>query len=234
MSNAATPNRPERPTTGPTELSARTPSRRPGPSGGKRDTNRKERTDAIHKAALALFLERGIENVTVDDIAKAAGTAKGNFYRYASDKKDLVEALLGPLEQGFDNAFTKCSDALDRAGTAAQLTLAYMSLATELFAIVTAHPDAVRLWLQESRAPGYGARQPIAAFDERLTRHAIELTTVAHRHGLLKKIPPDVSALAVVGAVERLLIAHLRDHSFANPNDAIRHLVRLVMEGLTG
>lgn len=242
MSNATSPNRPERLPTRPSAApSAKAPAeptaaskRRPGPAGGKRDTNRRERTDALHKAALTLFLERGVENVTVDDIAKQAGTAKGNFYRYATDKKDLVEALIKPLSDGFEGVFSRCSAALTRAASASQLTAAFMTLAGELFAIVTAHPDGVRLWLQESRAPGFGARQPIAEFDRRLTQQTIELTTIAHRQGLLKKIPPDVSALAVVGAVERLLIAHLRDRAFANPNDVIRHLVHLIMEGLTG
>lgn len=212
---------------------ARAPSRRPGRAGGKRDTNRRERTDALYKAALTLFLERGIENVTVDDIAKQAGTAKGNFYRYATDKRELVEALLSPVSLGFDKAFTQCEAALGRANSNGQLTSAFMGLALELFEIVKAHPDVVRLWLQESRAPGVGARAPVASFEQALTQRTVELTTVAHRHGLLKKIPPNVSALAVVGAVERLLIAHLRDNAFPNPADVVRHLVQLVMEGIT-
>jgi AcrR family transcriptional regulator len=213
---------------------ARPPSRRPGRAGGKRDTNRRERTDSLYKAALTLFLERGIENVTVDEIAKAAGTAKGNFYRYATDKRELVEALMSPVATGFDSAFSKCEESLARATSAGQLTASFMGLALELFDIVKHHPDVVRLWLQESRAPGVGARAPIATFEHRLTARTVELTTVAHRHGLLKKIPPTVSALAVVGAVERLLIAHLRDNAFPNPADVVRHLVQLVMEGITG
>ena len=59
------------------------------------------------------------------------------------------------------------------------------------------------------------------------------MTQVAHDKGLLKKIPPLVSALAVMGAVERLLMAHLRDGLFDNPADAVRHLVRFVMEGIS-
>lgn len=257
MSNATTPNRPLRPpssTSAPltspsappvanatsphpaqeSDPASRPPSRRPGRAGGKRDTNRRERTDSLYKAALTLFLERGIENVTVDEIAKAAGTAKGNFYRYATDKRELVDALMNPVAAGFDSAFSKCEESLARATSAGQLTASFMGLALELFDIVKHHPDVVRLWLQESRAPGVGARAPIATFEQRLTARTVELTTAAHRHGLLKKIPPTVSALAVVGAVERLLIAHLRDNAFPNPADVVRHLVQLVMEGITG
>lgn len=214
--------------------SSRVPTRRPGRAGGKRDTNRRERTEALHKSALALFLERGVENVTVDDIAKAAGTAKGNFYRYAADKRELVEALMAPLTEAFDAAFARCDARLQLAKSASDLTPAYLGLAMELLEAVRVHPDAVLLWLQESRAPAVGARAPIADFNRELTNKTIGLTVAAHKHGLLKKIPANVSALAVIGAVERLLIAYLRDNLFDNPASVVQSLVMLIMEGITG
>ncbi len=213
---------------------SRVPTRRPGRAGGKRDTNRRERTEALHKSALALFLERGVENVTVDDIAKAAGTAKGNFYRYAADKRELVEALMAPLAEAFDGAFLRCDGRIQGAKSAAELTPAYLGLAMELFEAVRVQPDAVLLWLQESRAPAVGARAPIADFNHELTQKTVGLTVAAHKHGLLQKIPPEVSALAVIGAVERLLIAYLRDGLFKdNPAGVVQSLVRLIMEGIS-
>jgi AcrR family transcriptional regulator len=217
------------------KASSRLPKRRPGRAGGKRDTNRRERTDAIHKAALSLFLERGVENVTVDEIAKAAGTAKGNFYRYAADKRELVEALMAPLAASFREAFNRCDEKLRSARSAAQLTPAFLTLAMELFDAVKTQRDAVLLWLQESRAPAVGARVPIAEFYADITARTIELTAFAHDHGLLRKIPAAISALAVVGAVERMLIAYLRDNMFEdNPAAVVQSLVMLIMEGIAG
>jgi AcrR family transcriptional regulator len=214
--------------------SSRAPTRRPGQAGGKRDTNRRERTEALHKSAIALFLERGVENVTVDEIAKAAGTAKGNFYRYAADKRELVEAIMAPVAEAFDRAFSRCDARMSAATSSAELTPAYLGLAMELLETVRVHPDVVQLWLQESRAPAVGARIPIADFDRELTTRTVALTEMAHQQGLLRKIPATISALAVVGAVERLLIAYLRDGLFANPAEVIQPLVRLVMEGIVG
>jgi AcrR family transcriptional regulator len=209
------------------------PSRRPGPAGGKRDTNRKERTQALLTAGLRLFLARGVENVTVDEIAKEAGTAKGNFYRYATDKQDLVEALVQPVDEAFDAAFKRCNEDSETATSQTALTTVYMRLAFDLLEVLRSHPETVRLYLQEAHAPAIGARIPIANFQQKLIAHAVRMTQVAHDKGLLKKIPPLVSALAVMGAVERLLMAHLRDGLFDNPADAVRHLVRFVMEGIS-
>jgi TetR/AcrR family transcriptional regulator, cholesterol catabolism regulator len=43
--------------------------------------------------ALALFLERGYENVSLNDLLAAAGTSKGAFYHYFPSKQALVTAL---------------------------------------------------------------------------------------------------------------------------------------------
>ncbi|KQH77457.1 TetR family transcriptional regulator [Mycobacterium gordonae] len=43
--------------------------------------------------ALALFLERGYENVSLNDLLATAGTSKGAFYHYFPSKEALVEAL---------------------------------------------------------------------------------------------------------------------------------------------
>ena len=70
------------------------PQARPGPAGGTRDANRKARTQAIAKAALELFLDRGVEAVSVDDVVRRARIAKGSFYTYFRDQSELVEALI--------------------------------------------------------------------------------------------------------------------------------------------
>ena len=43
--------------------------------------------------ALALFLERGYENVSLNDLLAIAGTSKGAFYHYFPSKEALVTAL---------------------------------------------------------------------------------------------------------------------------------------------
>lgn len=52
---------------------------------------KKERTrDAIGAAAVSLFLERGFDRVSVNDIAAAAEISKPTLFRYFPTKEDLV------------------------------------------------------------------------------------------------------------------------------------------------
>lgn len=51
----------------------------------------------IAEAAFALFVERGFEQVTVDEIAEAAGLSRRSFFRYFPTKEDAVFGLLYDL-----------------------------------------------------------------------------------------------------------------------------------------
>ena len=51
------------------------------------------RVDDLMSAAAALFIAKGIEATTIDDIVARAGVAKGTFYHYFSTKADVIIAL---------------------------------------------------------------------------------------------------------------------------------------------
>ncbi|HSS23897.1 MAG TPA: TetR/AcrR family transcriptional regulator [Mycobacterium sp.] len=55
----------------------------------RKDVRRAELLDQ----ALALFLERGYENVSLNDLLVTTGTSKGAFYHYFPSKEALVTAL---------------------------------------------------------------------------------------------------------------------------------------------
>lgn len=52
-----------------------------------------ERRADLLRAAERLFLEKGVEGCPVDEIAAAAGVAKGTFYLHFRSKGEVVEAL---------------------------------------------------------------------------------------------------------------------------------------------
>lgn len=211
---------------------ASAPAERPGAPGGKRDRNRRERTTALGQTALALFLARGIEVVTIDDICRAADVAKGSFYRYFEDKEALVEALVAPVDQAVRAALDGCEARLREARDEASLQAAYQGLALALLPVALGHLDVLRLYLQERSAPAVGARAPLAALARTIDEGAIRLTRVAVDHGLLAVGDPRISAYAVVGAIERLAHAVLDGSLDASPIDILTTLIRLVLEGI--
>jgi AcrR family transcriptional regulator len=208
------------------------PKERPGPKGGLRDRRRRARTEAIATAALRLFLERGIEAVAVEDITARARVSKASFYTYFKDKGDVVDALLEPVAVRLQEAFARCETALRAAREPAALVAAYATLADECGATIFAHPTVARLYLQESRAPAVGARHPIAALARSLREAARALTFAGCSHGLLRPVDPEVSAAAVLGAVEAILYRTLSEGAIASPEAVTAALIDLVLHGV--
>ncbi len=60
----------------------------------KIDGNKEKKERAIYSAAYKLFTEIGINNVTVSNITKQAGVAKGTFYLYFKDKYSLMDKII--------------------------------------------------------------------------------------------------------------------------------------------
>lgn len=205
---------------------------RPGRPGGRRQAQRRERLKELEDAALGLFLERGLDVVTIDDITQAAGVAKGTFYRYFDDKAALVDALLEPVRRELLAGLEACGQALARARDVEAMFEAYRAVAAVIVSALLQYPGVVRLYLQESRGPAAGARAKVVELSRLVARHAVDITRKAHTHGLLRPIRPAVSGLAVVGAVERLLLAVLSEEDIGNPLELPDALTTLVLDGL--
>jgi AcrR family transcriptional regulator len=208
------------------------PKERPGPPGGKRDVNRRERTQAIARAALGLFLEHGIEAVTIDDIARQAGIAKGSFYRYFEDKTELVTALIQPFRDVLLAALDGCEDTVRDAEDRSSLTHAYQKLAIELAPVVLGELDVVRLYLAENRAQGHDAREPMRQLALDIERRAIRLTEIAVQKDLLRVPDPRISAMAVIGAIEQLALGILSGRLDAPAPTVALALIDLMLGGL--
>lgn len=207
-------------------------SKRPGQPGGVRDTNRKEKERVLLDAALLLFLARGVEGVSVDDITRAADVAKGSFYRYFKDQEALVEALVQPARAVMMQAFADVGAALGKALNRETQFSAYRSVGSALATLIMEHPGVVRLYLQESRAPAVGARRPLGKLSVDINRQAIELTRQAQKLKIFKEFPPAVSALTVVGASEKLILGVLLDQELGNPLEIPNALVSLIFDGI--
>ena len=208
---------------------------RPGPVGGKRDQNRQRRLAQLRDAALPLFIELGIERVTIDEIVRAAGVAKGSFYRYFSDKESLVAFIMAPISAEVGASLDACERALAEATDWPTTVATYQALGFALAPVMLENVEVLRLYLQENRAPAVGARRPVRALTDQIVSRAVALTELAHAQGLLRpEIPPKVSALAVVGAVERLIFEFLEygPEGLGDPLSVGAALVNLVMDGL--
>jgi AcrR family transcriptional regulator len=61
---------------------------------------RQRRTrDLLLRESAALFVARGFENVSVEDILAASGIARSSFYRFFSNREDVLAHIVRPVFQ---------------------------------------------------------------------------------------------------------------------------------------
>jgi AcrR family transcriptional regulator len=90
-----------------------------------------ERADAarnrrkILDAAQALFAERGVDHVSMDDVARAACVGKGTLYRRFGDRASLAFALLDERERALQEAIIRGEPPLGPGAPAADRLCAF-------------------------------------------------------------------------------------------------------------
>ncbi|MEO8705068.1 MAG: TetR/AcrR family transcriptional regulator [Kofleriaceae bacterium] len=216
----------------PSHKPSKLPKHRPGPEGGVRDRNRQDTLRRLADAGLALFLAEGTAAVSIDDIVEATGIAKGSFYRYVSDKAELVGLIIGGVAAEVIQALDRCEHALQSARRD-KLAATYLELALELAAVVAREPARVLLYLQEARAPRGGARGAIHALADQLTAKTIALTEIARDHRLIREVDPRIAALTVLGAIDSILFAYLRDRGGVIDAAIVTgELVAIIVDGI--
>jgi AcrR family transcriptional regulator len=73
-------------------------------------------TDAILDLAVRVFLERGYDGASLDDIARAAGITKASIYYHVRSKEDLLARGVG---RAFDALYAVLEEPAAKSGSAA-------------------------------------------------------------------------------------------------------------------
>jgi AcrR family transcriptional regulator len=150
------------------------------------DAPRPERADAARNrrrvldAAAALFGEHGVDGISMDAVARAAGVGKGTLFRRFGDRQGLLVALLDAAERRLQDDLLHGPPPLGPGAPAGARLLAFLEA---YVALLEARGDIVRA--SERSSPG--ARLRTAAY----TGWHLHVTV------LLREVRPDADAAAL-------------------------------------
>ena len=209
------------------------PPQRPGPPGGIRARNREEKRQLIMNAGIQVFLQKGVDAATIDDITRIAHTAKGSYYRYFESKVALLEEAIKPISHRIKEIFASTLDELRLKDEDEAKYNAYQKLGAALGTLVITNQELFRLYLQESRGAKTPSRIPIINLSELISTGAIEISNLAEEIGAQKTSLPIVSALIVVGTTEMIAHRFLTNQEIGGDPVAIAaKVVDLILEGI--
>ena len=178
--------------------------------------------DALVAAAFRLFLERGYEQTTVDDIVALAGVGRRSFFRYFPSKEDVVfpdhERCLADM-----TAFLAASNVEDepvqRVCDAARLVLR-MYAENPTF--------SVQRYRLTKQVPGLRAYELSVVWRyERALAEYLRGRFAGRRDGTLQA---DVIAAAAVAAHNNALRSWLRSEGRADPSATVDHALGYVQD----
>jgi AcrR family transcriptional regulator len=168
---------------------------------------------AILRAGLELFIERGVEGTSMEQIAKRAGVGKPSIYRRWSNKEDLIAAAMETLvvEEvewadrdaiNTQSPYALVEAAIDRAAVAVT-TPQYRALVARVFGSAVSHPQLMATYWERYIKP---RRQLAALLLDRAREHgtvapdadadvAIDMMVGAVTYRVLQPNPPDTEQM---------------------------------------
>jgi AcrR family transcriptional regulator len=193
----------------------------------RRLSQRDERRSSLLVAAQKVFSEKGYHAATVDDITRAAGVAKGTFYLYFQEKREIYYEVIrgflqllkdiGRLAPGRDPDFLT---ALAGAGR-------------ELMRVFLENRELVRLAHRESMGLDPGLEAMVRGFYREAAEVHSQNIHVGMELGLFRPVDPLLTAYAHVGMIERVLLAFLDDEPGLPPPDHIvQQMIEVAFQGL--
>ncbi len=166
-----------------------------------------ETKERIERAALTLFVKRGIAETSIRQIAKAAKVSLGAMYNHYKSKDELAEVLFADL-------FRRIGAELERlAADKGPFPARLKSLIAHVFENVARDEAAVtyliRTRQEYTRRVKPGDANPFLAFRNLIAR-AIEA-------GEVPKQDPTVAAAMIVGAINQVVELFVAGRAKATP-----------------
>ena len=187
----------------------------------QRDIQAETRRNQLLDIALVLFAERGVENVSVKDLAAEAGVAQGLIYHYFKGKDELLAAVFErqkPLAE-----IEAIIDAMSGLPAREGLTL----FAQRLAALMVSKRAALRLLVREMLSPRSDQLAQVLAFRETV---AARLTAYLQERIAAGELRPHVPLVTIQMLVSSLLTLLLLEQPI---EPLIPSIVETLLDGVT-
>jgi AcrR family transcriptional regulator len=197
----------------------------------KRDQAKDERRAQLLSAARKVFGEKGYHAATVDDITRAAGVAKGTFYLYFPEKKNIFYELI----EGFFDRVTRAwrSVSTDGAASAEVFFSRVEQAAHALAEIFRDNRDLVRLTYRESMGLDDRLESMVREFYREMALVGADNVRLGVELGLFRDdIHPLVAAYAHIGMVERVLLQWMFDRSAPEVKGLVHQVIEIGFRGM--
>ncbi len=193
-----------------------------------------ERRRRILAAALKVFAERGYHNAGIADIAQEVGAGHGTFYRYFTNKRDILDHVLAYAGERI-TAVLAGSDP-DGANTLAEYRAQVGRIGDALFTLFVDEHQIVPVFFMQSMSVDAEMTGRVLAVHDAMAGLTEAYLRNGVRKGFLRAdLDTAVTARAVNGMITAGAVAALRfDDPAAERDRWVRGVTTLMLDGCAG
>lgn len=156
----------------------------------------KIRREQIVNIIRRIISSKGIEDVTISEIAKHMGTTKGAIYRHFKSKKDILNLLLENIEETL-------MDVIDKSADKDPIQYLKNILLNQLALAKNRRKTSLVVILGAMQFSDPSIRKKISQLIEKYLRRIEEILSKAVRSGMVKsELNPKTSAIAFFGLIQ--------------------------------
>jgi len=190
---------------------------------------KKNKREKILKAAISSFAQKGYHDTSISKIINKAGIARGTFYLYFENKRQIFDSILENLIVEIDRCIKKIEIGKERQNPLEQLK----DNLRRIFTLFVENPELSRILLRHAAGLDKESDQKITEFYNNIADKIGEALKLGIKMGLIRDCNPGIISFLILGSIKEL-IEHvtLTMKSKSDINPVIDEILNFGLHGL--
>ena len=165
---------------------------------------KKNRREEILTAAITVFSQKGYHDTSISDLIEKAEIARGTFYLYFENKRQIFDSILDNLLLEIDRCIKTIEIGTDRPNPLDQLR----ANLTRIFTLFVENPELSKILLRHATGPDEESDQKITEFYSNSAYKIEEALRLGIKMNLVRECDPKITSYCILGSI-REVIEHI-------------------------
>lgn len=162
---------------------------------------KKNRREEILKAAIRVFSQKGYHETSISNIIKKAGIARGTFYLYFENKRQIFDSILDNLLIEIDRCIKRIEIGKEVPNPLEQLR----ANLTRVFTLFVKNPELSRILLRHATGLDKESDQKITEFFDNIAHKIEEAIRLGIKMGLLRECSSRITSHCILGCIKEII-----------------------------
>ena len=162
---------------------------------------KKNKREKILKAAISSFAQKGYHDTSISKIINKAGIARGTFYLYFENKRQIFDSILENLIVEIDRCIKKIEIGRERQNPLEQLK----DNLRRIFTLFVENPELSKILLRHAAGLDKESDQKITEFYNNIAAKIEDALKLGIKMELIRDCNPRITSFLILGSIKELI-----------------------------